>query len=593
MRNKSILYFLGAIALFCACEEPKQDEPVISNPDPEVEETYLSLSPETELTFNEENPEENIVTITTNASWEATTSAPDLKIDKTQGSATVKTIKITDTPAEESRTLTVTTIPNAGENPISKKVTIKRNAIAPPPPVVEQTIIYYNDFDKEKAEKTISGKYFPYLDQSDCWKNETGTGANTVTYSIDYSGISVKSDYTSDYSSNKYEGASGVNNLYFNKTTSSFAIENISVSNKKNFILSFGTSVNKTAFAQTDLTVEVGDGNSWKKLEYTRDFSHSKWALTVAEFSLTNSVDKLYLRFSAGSTANQLRIDDVKLTNGNPSSQIFTFDNVNYPLAELPAYSATDNVITHYGYINNKQVRNYSMLFDADKHAALWVAYPLHSCYLGSSGRTEAWAADPEITTPDQAKLYPAYDGDPYVYYTRYSRGHQIPSGDRTINDDINAQTFYASNMTPQYGDFNGGIWAELEYKVRSTMMCSDTLYVVTGCHFANGYTTVQDAAQGYNLGPDSKTCAVPTHYYKVLLRTKNGNTGKAIGECSPNELIAIGFWMDHFGTYESSDLTDDYCVSVEEIENITGFTFFPTVADEVKQQCKPSDWGL
>ncbi len=578
MRNKSILYFLGAIALFCACEESKQDEPVISNPDPEVEETYLSLSPETELTFNEENPEENIVTITTNASWEATTSASDLKIDKTQGSATVKTIKITDTPAGESRTLTVTTIPNAGENPISKKVTIKRNAIAPPPPVVEQTIIYYNDFDKEKAEKMSSG-YYPYLNQSECWKNETGTGITSVTYSINNSDISVRSNWTSNSNNtDQYTNPSGVNNLYFNKTTSSFAIENISVSNEKNFILSFGSSVNKTAFAQTDLTVEVGDGNSWKKLEYTRDFSHSKWDLTVAEFSLTNSVDKLYFRFSAGSTANQLRIDDVKLTNGNPSSQIFTFDNVNYPLAELPAYSATDNIITHYEYIASKRVRNYSMLFDADKHAALWIAYPLHSCYLGSSGRTEAWAADPEIPESDQPILNRSYKNG-------YTRGHQIPSGDRTINDNINAQTFYFSNMTPQESSFNSGIWAELEYKVRTSMMCSDTLYVVTGCHFGNGYESTYDN--------DYKTCPVPTHYYKVLLRTKNGNTGKAIGECSPNELIAIGFWMDHFGTYESSDLTDDYCVSVEEIENITGFTFFPTVADEVKQQCKPSDWGL
>ncbi len=580
MKHKSILYFLGAIALFCACEDPKQDEPV-TNTDPEtgLEEAYLTLSPETELIFNEENPEKNIITITTNASWEATTSAPDLKIDKTQGTATVRTIKITNTPAGESRTLTVTTIPNAGEDPISKKVTIKRNAVTPPPPVVERTIIYYNDFDKEKAEKTINGKYFPYLDQSDCWKNETGTGASTVTYSIGQSGITVKSDYASDYSSNKYEGASGVNNLYFNKaSTSTFAIENISVSSEKNFILSFGTSVNKTAFAQTDLTVEVGNGNSWKKLEYIRDFSSSKWNLTTATFSLGGNVDKLYFRFTAGSTANQLRVDDVKLTNGDPSSQVITFNSTSYPPAELPAYSTTDNIITHYEYIDSKRVRNYTMLFDASKHAALWIAYPLHKCYLGSSGRTEAWAADPEILESDQPILNKSYkDG--------YTRGHQIPSGDRTINYNMNAQTFYFSNMTPQGSSFNSGIWAELEYKVRTNMMCSDTLYVVTGCHFGTGYESTYD---NYN-----KPCPIPTHYYKVLLRTKQGNSGKAIGECSPNELIAIGFWMDHFGNYESSELTDDYCVSVEYIENITGFTFFPSVANEVKQQCKPSDWGL
>ena len=88
----------------------------------------------------------------------------------------------------------------------------------------------------------------------------------------------------------------------------------------------------------------------------------------------------------------------------------------------------------------------------------------------------------------------------------------------------------------------------------------------------------------------------MPTHYYKLILRTRNGNTGKAIQECDASELIAVGFW------FENGDGTDDsgaatptldasYLKSVAWIEQQTGFTFFPDVPPSVKQQCNPSDW--
>ncbi len=594
MKTRNFFYFLCIATLLCACEDPKQDDPTIpgAGTDPEVEASYLTVSPST-LTFNEENTNENIVTITTNSSWEATVSSPNLKIDKLGGTATIKQLKILDIPAGETHTLTITTVPENEEQPITKEVTVKREVATPP--MDDRTTIYYNDFDKEKAEATINGKYYPYLDQSDCWINHTGTGISSITYNIENSHISVRSNWSSDYAPTaKYADASGVNNLYFNQpSNSTFAIENIDIATERDFILSFGSSVNKT-FANTDLRVDIGDGQSWKELKYTRDASN-KWDLTTAEFSLANSIDKLYIRFTAGSTAQQLRIDDVKLTDGEASSQVITFDetpnNTIYPLAELPVYSSTDNIITHYGYINGIRVRNYTMLFDTEKHAALWVAYPLHQCYRGSSGRTEAWAADPQIATEDQAKVYSSYDGDIYYYYKNYSRGHQIPSGDRTVNNEINAQTFYASNMTPQNSTFNSEIWGSLENKVRNNI-CNDTIYVVTGCYFADGYATTKDAAYGSNYGSGSKSCPVPTHYYKVLLRTRDGNTGKAIGQCSPNELIAIGFWLEHRDDYPST-ISANYCVSVEEIEQKTGFTFFPSVDNEVKQQCNPSDWGL
>lgn len=43
--------------------------------------------------------------------------------------------------------------------------------------------------------------------------------------------------------------------------------------------------------------------------------------------------------------------------------------------------------------------------------------------------------------------------------------------------------------------------------------VCDDTLYVVTGCYF--------DGTEGTTTDNGGNPCPVPTHYYKVLLRTK------------------------------------------------------------------------
>ena len=181
--------------------------------------------------------------------------------------------------------------------------------------------------------------------------------------------------------------------------------------------------------------------------------------------------------------------------------------------------------------MNLKTVRNYSLCFDKKLRVAHWVAYPLHASYIGSLDRSEAWAPDPKI--PQQCQ--PALWLGGYQNGNVYNRGHQIPSNDRTTVEEMNKQTFYASNMTPQRGQFNQNMWAALEAKVRS-YVCPDTLYVVTGCYFANLDESTKDKA--------GNVCPVPTNYFKVLLRTRDGATGKRIADCKASELKAIGFWV-------------------------------------------------
>ncbi len=251
--------------------------------------------------------------------------------------------------------------------------------------------------------------------------------------------------------------------------------------------------------------------------------------------------------------------------------------------AELPQHKENEDYVyvAHHAKVGSKTVRNYSICFDEKNNAALWVAYPLHDIYIGGTERTDDWAFDPHVlrsAQPDCTRG--SYDGD-------YDRGHQLPSADRTGSVELNQQTFYMSNITPQINRLNQDMWATLENEIRDNN-CSDTLYVVTGTHFGEDIGTTRDDAG--NVVP------LPSHYYKVLLRSKSGKTGKKITELSANEIIAIGFWVEH-RSYGGYAIDDSIITSVDEIEKMTGFDFFSmlseSVATEVETQSKASDWGI
>lgn len=160
---------------------------------------------------------------------------------------------------------------------------------------------------------------------------------------------------------------------------------------------------------------------------------------------------------------------------------------------------------------NGSYPRNFAMGYDKAKKAALWAAYPLHAYYTAPNASKErAYSADPSLGKTEQM-----VDG----VGAPYNKGHQVPNADRKVSNLANKQISYYSNMTPQLATFNSGAWGTLENRVRG-WMCADTLYVVTGCYF--------DGTEGTTTDNGGNPCPVPTHYYKVLLRTKQGTTGQS-----------------------------------------------------------------
>ena len=235
--------------------------------------------------------------------------------------------------------------------------------------------------------------------------------------------------------------------------------------------------------------------------------------------------------------------------------------------------------IEHFFARNGQNYRNYAMLYDTDLKMAYWVAYPLCTFYTQrNTGRTDAWDYDPLLSTEQQPTMKNAIE--------RYQRGHQIPSADRYVTEEANKQTFYYSNMTPQAGALNGQIWARLESAVRGWSSNIDTLYVVTGAM----PTTASNSSVTYVSDNSGKKIAVPKYYFKALCRIDR-STGAAY-------TIAFKFDQGNRGTtnagtsvsYYSANYMD-FALSVSELEELTGFTFFPSIRQQYKLTYDAGKW--
>ena len=248
---------------------------------------------------------------------------------------------------------------------------------------------------------------------------------------------------------------------------------------------------------------------------------------------------------------------------------------------ELPAAAQTqaDNYVVKSYYAGSS--RNYTHLYDKDTYASLWTAYPLYKSTTGGS-RHESWAANPDIPTGDQINTWNGSYGVNYES-TIYARGHQIPDADRSNNATMQKHTYYATNLVPQIQDkFNGGIWMNLEAAIRNEIPASDTLYVVTGVTFktVGGTETVNYIKPQH----DSKKCPVPNYFYKVLLKVKRSSSGVV------TSASAVGFWFEH---KQYSDSYTNYAVSVDQIEQWTGFDFFVNLPDSVETTAeKNANWS-
>lgn len=234
---------------------------------------------------------------------------------------------------------------------------------------------------------------------------------------------------------------------------------------------------------------------------------------------------------------------------------------------ELPATKKDDGLdfYVHTHVVNGKSMRNWSFDYDPEALLSHWIAYPLNKDLIGRGSRTDVWDYDPLVPVTKQPSLFKSYKGD-------WQRGHQLPSADR-LDYDANVSTFYFTNMTPQNGQLNEGVWAELEQKVRDWSAEFDTLYVVTGCSIIGSTEVATDN--------DGKAVTVPVGYYKALLGYKA--SGDLAGSAANDGYTGCAFWFDN-APYTGKYM--DKVMTISDLEKKTGVDFFvnlPAQTDDAK----------
>ena len=218
---------------------------------------------------------------------------------------------------------------------------------------------------------------------------------------------------------------------------------------------------------------------------------------------------------------------------------------------------------------------NYAIEWDINKKSQRWSCYQMRKGYQGNAGRYDTYNGYPFDPVLEEKGLY--LDRD-YFYRSGFDHGHICPSADRQYSYEANKQTFYLSNMQPQYNKFNAGIWEKLESKIRkwTPRNNEDTLYVCKGGTIDDEENIIKRIS-GKLIAPKYFFCA-------LLLKNAMGYR-------------AIGFWMENENIDRSNDKLKIYAKSIDELERITGIDFFcnlpDNIEDKVEASVSTSAWGL
>ena len=204
----------------------------------------------------------------------------------------------------------------------------------------------------------------------------------------------------------------------------------------------------------------------------------------------------------------------------------------------------------------------YLVGYDAAAKLPKYVTYELlPQNALGCVARTNAFASDQSIpggATPAD------YAG------TGYDKGHMSPDGDLSWDVQVEFESFLMTNMSPQAGSLNRGIWKLLETSVRGWTVQRNQSYTV----YVGGVYNNQDKKIGNGV-------VVPHGFYKIVI---NNQTSEVAGWAFP-----------HVAPYPNlgNDLTK-FRLPISQIESASGVKFaFPANAKELAPgQEWPVDFG-
>lgn len=205
----------------------------------------------------------------------------------------------------------------------------------------------------------------------------------------------------------------------------------------------------------------------------------------------------------------------------------------------------------------------YTVSYNKETLLPNWVAWQLTAEHTEGPAKRprKAFHEDEDVPEPR------ATDGD--YYNSGYDRGHMCPAADNKWSEEAMYESFLFTNMCPQDHGLNIGDWNEMEQACRKWAKKFGSVYIVCG--------PILYKSKHKTIG--SNRVVVPEAFFKVVL-------------CMTGKPKAIGFIYKNTGGNRPKG---DYVNTVDEVERITGFDFFPSLPDniekEVESHCNLDDW--
>ncbi len=206
----------------------------------------------------------------------------------------------------------------------------------------------------------------------------------------------------------------------------------------------------------------------------------------------------------------------------------------------------------------------FTVSFNSEYHQPNYVAWELTGEEARSQKEKRSNNFAPDLTVEGCPTL-DDYRG------SGFDRGHMAPSGDMKWSKDAMESCFLLTNMSPQSHELNQGSWRSLEEKCRDWAARDSAIVIVCGPVFSD--------SPSLTIGQTG--VAVPDRYFKVVL-APFANPPRAIGFVMPNGKVPGGMQAT--------------VVSVDEVEDITGFDFFSSLPDDieakVESECNFPRWN-
>lgn len=219
---------------------------------------------------------------------------------------------------------------------------------------------------------------------------------------------------------------------------------------------------------------------------------------------------------------------------------------------------------------------NFCTEWDYEKMSQRWSCYQMYKGYTGNAGRYEGnpqYPFDEDLKAIEATTGLTMYWDQDYFRSSGYDHGHICPSADRQYSTEANRQTFFLTNMQPQYGQFNQKLWQKMEDRMRKWIANSpatDTMYVCKG-------GTIDDESNIIERIKDK--LIVPKYFYMAILY-KNADGYKA-----------IAFWAENINVDHSGDDLKNYVVSIDKLEDLTGIDFFCNLPDDIENKVEANSY--